>query len=195
MKLPLKNSTGLFGAAVISLISAITVLPTGAMAQARDTVYFTLPPSPQVLAAHLFGNQTQQQPPRTRSISFKNNSGSPEPANKSVTMPILFHFGKTTITQESRPFLDNVGKMLVATATENHALVVEGHTDSVGAKDYNQGLSERRASAIRDYLVRHHGISPTRLIPVGRGESALYNTINPKAGENRRVEFLPYAPS
>ena len=195
----MKNSTkkmiNVAGCILLSTVVSVGTVTTVAQAQtgARDTVYFTLPPSPEVLASHLFGDAPSQ--PLTRSISFKKPGVAPVQKNKSVTMPILFHFGKTTITQESRPFLNNVGEMLVAEANANRALVVEGHTDSVGSDLFNQGLSEQRANAIRDYLVNHYGIDPGRLLPVGRGESALYNTVNPRSGENRRVEFLPYVPS
>jgi len=184
------------GRLILGIVSGAIWLTGVAHAQsvARDTVYFTLPPSPEVLASHLFGDIPQQ--PMTRSISFKKTVAAPTvETKKSVTMPILFHFGKTTITQESKPFLDNVGLMMTTQSNQKHALVVEGHTDSVGSDEYNQGLSELRAIAIRDYLVTNYGINPNRLHPSGRGESALYNTTNPRSGENRRVEFLPYKPT
>jgi len=160
--------------------------------QSRDTIYFTLPPSPEVLASHLFSDEKKK--PLTRSISFKKPSqgNTPVTAVKSVAMPVLFHFGKTTITDESIQYLDNVGEMLMSESHSDRALIVEGHTDAVGPTGYNQRLSELRALAIKDYLTEYHGVEPQRLKPVGKGESALYNTINPNSGENRRVEFMPY---
>ena len=160
--------------------------------ETRDTIYFTLPPSPEVLASHLFSEVEKK--PLTRSISFKKPSQSNTPVAdvKSVAMPVLFHFGKTTITDESIQYLDNVGKMLMSESYTERQLVVEGHTDAVGPTGYNQRLSELRALAIKDYLVEYHGVEPQRLKPVGKGEAALYNTINPNSRENRRVEFMPY---
>jgi OOP family OmpA-OmpF porin len=48
---------------------------------------------------------------------------------------------------------------------------VTGHTDRVGTEDYNMGLSQRRASAVNDYLVENAGIDPQMIELVGKGES------------------------
>jgi OOP family OmpA-OmpF porin len=49
-------------------------------------------------------------------------------------------------------------------------VVIEGHTDNVGKPDYNQGLSERRAGAVAQSLVRDHGIAADRVRSVGYGQ-------------------------
>ncbi|MCP5145463.1 MAG: OmpA family protein [Gammaproteobacteria bacterium] len=68
-----------------------------------------------------------------------------------------------------------------------------GHTDSVGSDAYNQGLSERRARSVRDYLVEH-GVNASMLRVVGRGESEPTATNDTEEGraENRRVEFIKH---
>ena len=48
---------------------------------------------------------------------------------------------------------------------------IEGHTDAKGSIPYNQSLSERRAQAVRDYLITTHGISEHRLAAVGFGKT------------------------
>ncbi|MRX27776.1 OmpA family protein [Kangiella sp. HZ709] len=48
---------------------------------------------------------------------------------------------------------------------------IQGHTDSVGSASYNQGLSERRAKSVADYLVNNFGIAASRLSAVGYGEA------------------------
>jgi outer membrane protein OmpA-like peptidoglycan-associated protein len=78
----------------------------------------------------------------------------------------------------------------------NRTVVVEGYTDSVGNDDYNQGLSERRAGAVKSYLI-DQGISSIRLTSLGKGAS------NPVAGndtasgrqQNRRVEVIISEPA
>ncbi|MDG6777132.1 OmpA family protein [Thiomicrorhabdus sp. zzn3] len=67
---------------------------------------------------------------------------------------------------------------------------VTGHTDSAGTAAYNQGLSERRAAAVKTYL-ESKGIDGSRIETVGMGESAPVATNKTKAGraENRRVEI------
>jgi outer membrane protein OmpA-like peptidoglycan-associated protein len=78
----------------------------------------------------------------------------------------------------------------------NRTVVVEGYTDSIGNDDYNQGLSERRAGAVKSYLI-DQGISSIRLTSLGKGAS------NPVAGndtasgrqQNRRVEVIISEPA
>lgn len=67
---------------------------------------------------------------------------------------------------------------------------IVGHTDNVGAADYNQQLSQRRAEAVVGVLVDEFGIAPRRLEAIGYGESRPKTTNETAAGraENRRVE-------
>ena len=67
---------------------------------------------------------------------------------------------------------------------------VEGHTDAIGSDAYNQGLSERRANAVRDVLVNQHGIESGRFSSVGYGESRPVADNDSDSGRaiNRRVE-------
>ena len=67
---------------------------------------------------------------------------------------------------------------------------VEGHTDSVGSEEYNIGLSERRANAVKNLLVQR-GIAENRIEAVGYGEALSVATNDTEAGrqKNRRVEI------
>lgn len=69
---------------------------------------------------------------------------------------------------------------------------VAGHTCNVGAEAYNQTLSERRAAAVRDYLVNEGGIDPDRLVTRGYGEDRpkVPNTSRENRQQNRRVELI-----
>ena len=68
---------------------------------------------------------------------------------------------------------------------------VEGHTDSQGKDAYNKDLSQRRAEAVKAYLV-DQGLDGARLDPVGFGEEKPIRDNRTKAGRaaNRRVEFI-----
>jgi OmpA-OmpF porin, OOP family len=70
------------------------------------------------------------------------------------------------------------------------AVRIEGHTDSVGSDAYNLALSNRRATAVRDYLVKH-GVAADRLTVEGKGESqpVVANDTAENRYQNRRVEF------
>ena len=63
-----------------------------------------------------------------------------------------------------------------------------GHTDSVGSDAYNQGLSERRAQSVRQYLV-DKGLSPSMVVATGAGESSPVDSNDTAEGrsKNRRV--------
>jgi outer membrane protein OmpA-like peptidoglycan-associated protein len=68
--------------------------------------------------------------------------------------------------------------------------VVAGHTDAAGGETYNQDLSERRADAIKRYLVDKYGINGTDLVTVGYGKSKLKDSSQPMAEVNRRVQVV-----
>jgi len=107
---------------------------------------------------------------------------------KIVLRGVHFDFDKATIRPDARPVLDEaIGALKQA---GNVTIITEGHTDSVGSPEYNQRLSERRARAVRDYMVSG-GIAPTRIEAVGMGESKPVATNDTAEGraENRRVEL------
>jgi len=106
------------------------------------------------------------------------------------TEAILFEVGSNAILPESKPQLDEIGRAL--SDQPKLALVIEGHTDSVGVADSNQVLSERRANAVRDYLITNSKVAPGRLTAVGYGSSrpiAANDTPEGRA-HNRRVELV-----
>ena len=106
-----------------------------------------------------------------------------------ITQKIHFEFDKAVIRPISYPILDDVA-FLLQRNPQILKVQVEGHTDWIGSEAYNQKLSERRAGAVTDYLIKK-GIEPDRLIPVGFGETrpiADNETVRGRA-RNRRVEF------
>jgi len=103
---------------------------------------------------------------------------------------INFDFDKSVVKPEFYGALDEVVQIL----NDNPSVVleVEGHTDSIGTNAYNQKLSERRASAVKNYLVKK-GIGSDRLSAVGYGEERPIADNATKEGraKNRRVELTP----
>ncbi|MBI3301269.1 MAG: OmpA family protein [Deltaproteobacteria bacterium] len=92
----------------------------------------------------------------------------PAEAKKIVLRGINFDFDKSNIKREFMPVLDEAAQILKD--NPNVKVTVEGHTDSIGSDAYNQRLSERRANAVKKYLVSK-GVAADRLDAVGRGES------------------------
>ncbi|MGD2129994.1 MAG: OmpA family protein [Lysobacterales bacterium] len=102
---------------------------------------------------------------------------------------VHFDFDKATLRPEAKKILDEAAALL----QEHERVIVEvaGHTDSTGPEDYNQGLSERRANSVRDYLISK-GVTATRMTARGYGETRPVATNDTKEGraENRRVELV-----
>jgi outer membrane protein OmpA-like peptidoglycan-associated protein len=107
-----------------------------------------------------------------------------------ITDPIYFETGKAEIKAESHPTLDAI--VAVFAREKKLGLVEIGvHTDSRGNDEFNLKLSEKRATAIYDYLVAK-GVDATRLRAKGYGET---RPIDKRANEaawakNRRTEFV-----
>lgn len=101
---------------------------------------------------------------------------------------VKFEFDSAILTQEARRILDRVSETLVAYPEINVEL--EGHTDNIGTAAYNLGLSERRAIAVKEYLVGR-GIAANRMVPVGYGltQPIADNGSEDGREENRRVEL------
>ena len=102
---------------------------------------------------------------------------------------INFDTGKSTIKPESAQAIGEVAKLL--TADPGLKIFVVGHTDNVGGVDSNIKLSQDRAAAVLQALVRDHGIAPARLRAFGCGSFAPVASNDTEEGraKNRRVEL------
>ena len=102
----------------------------------------------------------------------------------------LFDFDKSVVKVQYYPYLDE----LIPVMNKNSGLKVEiqGHADNTGTNMYNQALSERRAKAVRTYLIKKN-VGASRLTSVGFGEEkpAYSNDTNEGQTRNRRVELKP----
>ena len=95
-------------------------------------------------------------------------AGGPKPAGEKITVAAdaLFDFNKATLRPEGKAKLDElVGK---AKAIKLEVILVVGHTDRIGGDAYNQKLSEKRAAAVKEYLVAK-GIEANRVYTEGKG--------------------------
>src|SRR5678815_3030904 len=103
---------------------------------------------------------------------------------------IYFEFDKAIIKSQSYPILDAVASTLEGNP-DIQKVEIQGHTDEQGVDSYNLDLSDRRAAAVRKYLV-DKGVDATRLQSQGYGEKVpLDKHHNQEAwAKNRRVEFL-----
>jgi outer membrane protein OmpA-like peptidoglycan-associated protein len=107
----------------------------------------------------------------------------------SFDITLNFPFDSAELTAESRAKLDRVAKALTDPSTSKFDIIISGHTDARGAADYNQLLSERRALAVRQFLITERGIDPKRLVAKGYGKTQLLLPSEPNNDLNRRVQF------
>jgi len=108
----------------------------------------------------------------------------------SRTGAIYFASGSADLDDESLPLLNTVLDIVQRCPDLN--IVVAGHTDSAGDAGYNQGLSERRARSVSQFLAVN-GVSGSRMQAVGYGEAqpVAPNDTARNRGRNRRIEFRP----
>jgi len=118
----------------------------------------------------------------------------PKPAPASVKQAVviqadaLFDFDKSVLRPDGRKSIDDAVAKLRGVDVE--MVIATGHTDSVGSDAYNQKLSERRAAAVKDYLVTK-GIPAAKITTIGKGESQPVATNKTAEGrqKNRRVDI------
>jgi outer membrane protein OmpA-like peptidoglycan-associated protein len=105
-----------------------------------------------------------------------------------LSLPVQFAFDSADIAPSARQQLDALAEG-IRLLPQGKAVVIEGHTDAAGTEQYNEHLSQRRAHAVRRYLVTVQGIDPARLRAVGMGEHMPLPGSDPYAARNRRVQF------
>jgi outer membrane protein OmpA-like peptidoglycan-associated protein len=101
---------------------------------------------------------------------------------------LKFAFNKADLQPSDKELLSRIAGILIT--SHDYTISVNGHTDDVGSDAYNKKLSERRAQAVRDYLVQA-GLSPEILSVEGHGKSLplVRGTSEAARAKNRRVEL------
>ena len=107
-----------------------------------------------------------------------------------ATIDIKFDFDKADVKKQ---YHDELAKFaIVLKEHPDLKLIIEGHTDNIGGKTYNEKLSQRRAEAVKDYLVKNFSIDASRLTAKGYGMTKPISDNKTKEGrqKNRRVEAV-----
>jgi OOP family OmpA-OmpF porin len=109
------------------------------------------------------------------------------PVAVSITLDVKFDFDKAVVKPQYRSEVERVADFL--NTHPGSTATIEGHTDSKGSDEYNLKLSDRRAAAVRDYLVKEFGVNPAKLTSIGYGETRPIATNDTEEGraQNRRV--------
>lgn len=151
-------------------------------------------PRSRLETTEVLGSQVE----RVDAIKSRYDAVVTEQGETRLTVPesVLFDFDSDQLRPEGRAALDEIAEVIAF--HEGAPVAIHGHTDWIGSPAYNQGLSERRAEAVRAYLAGVGGVDPARLSAVGFGETQPVasnehpdGSDNPEGRQaNRRVEIV-----
>lgn len=168
---------------IATSLCLLVAVPTASLAQELTTdeiIQMLRPPA------------TSRSLGKTRGIAIENGEIS-EKTSPTVNLYINFEYNSALLSQDARITLDRLAAALQDDRLIEWEFLIGGHTDAVGGDAFNLGLSERRAMAVKRYLVNVRGISEQRLIEKGFGERRLMNASAPEDGVNRRVQITTLA--
>ncbi|MFN4263638.1 MAG: OmpA family protein [Thioalkalivibrionaceae bacterium] len=116
-------------------------------------------------------------------------AAAPQFTTTTLSAETLFDFDRATLRPEGRATLSDLARQLSAPNATYELVLVEGHTDSTGPAAYNQGLSERRANSVANFLAEQ-GVRRDAMRVVGYGEERPVASNATREGRqaNRRVE-------
>jgi outer membrane protein OmpA-like peptidoglycan-associated protein len=136
------------------------------------------------------GQPTERRVPSSQA-AIRPDTTAPD-GTPALSVLVNFASGSAVLTPASQRALDPVGQALASPALASFRFRIEGHTDTTGDPGSNQLLSERRAAAVRDYLMQRYGVDGRRLEVVGLGETRLLVRTGDEVPEirNRRVQVL-----
>ena len=109
-----------------------------------------------------------------------------------VDLAVQFKTNSAELTPDAVQTLNELGQALSNSALASYQFKVVGHTDTVGSREANRVLSERRAMAVTAYMVNRFGISRARLDAIGLGqdEPLVPTPLQTAEPRNRRVQVI-----
>jgi outer membrane protein OmpA-like peptidoglycan-associated protein len=116
--------------------------------------------------------------------------GQAQPAAPTINLTVNFATASAELTPQAVDALDKLGQALASPALAGYRFRIEGHTDTVGTKDYNRGLSDRRGQTVVAYIQDKYKVDGARLQAVGMGaDHPLVRTADQvDEPRNRRVQ-------
>jgi outer membrane protein OmpA-like peptidoglycan-associated protein len=202
----MSNTSGKFGLKVAFCVIAgsLALSLGGGLAVAQDksatTIVNQLQPKPLTRSLSMspadtaknaadesFINSVRHRTTRSLSSGEREKIATVVKDKPSIDLEINFEFNSARIGQEAAPQVNELGKALTDPSLDGNTFVLAGYADGKGRANYNQDLSERRADAVKRYLVEKYGIPAGKLVTVGYGSTHFKNPNDPYAAENRRV--------
>jgi outer membrane protein OmpA-like peptidoglycan-associated protein len=138
---------------------------------------------------YLFGTSYFEVDKQGRILASHPNIKLSKSSGGKTRLLVFFDFAKADLTAASYPELDRAVRLMKAVPSMK--VEIAGYTDSIGSVEYNRDLSEKRANAVRNYLIKK-GIASARVAAHGYGMQSPIadNSTEEGRAENRRVEFV-----
>jgi outer membrane protein OmpA-like peptidoglycan-associated protein len=132
---------------------------------------------------------------RTRSLtsSERDKVATIAKERPSIDLEIYFDYNSAALATRSTSSLMSLGRALSAPELKGTVFMIGGHTDAAGGEAFNLNLSERRAQAVKQFLIEKYGLPAENLMAVGYGKEQLKDKANPLAEQNRRVQVVNMA--
>ncbi len=137
-----------------------------------------------------FVNGLRNRPTRSLTSAERDQIATIAQKRPSIDLEVNFEYNSDRIGPKATPQVTNLGQALSSAELKGGTFIVAGYTDAKGSETYNQGLSERRADAIKRFLAEKYGIDAANLVTVGYGKTHLKNSSDPFSGDNRRVQVI-----
>jgi outer membrane protein OmpA-like peptidoglycan-associated protein len=165
-----------------------TPYPAQPTATGQESVAIPIePPGEKAAVEQIF-----KAPPQTLSVQQRQQLADIAQEKPAIDLTIYFDFNSAEVGARAIPGLVELGKALSSDSLRGTRFLLAGHTDAKGSDAYNLRLSQRRADAIKRFLVDQFRIDERRLLAIGYGEEQLKVTTDPHADENRRVQVVNF---
>jgi outer membrane protein OmpA-like peptidoglycan-associated protein len=137
-----------------------------------------------------FVNTLRNRPTRSLTVAERDQITSIAKKRPSIDLEVNFDYNSDNIGTKAMPQVTALGEALSSSDLKGGTFILAGHTDAKGSETYNQGLSERRAEAVRRFLSEKYGVEVSNLVTVGYGKTQLKKAADPFGSENRRVQII-----
>jgi outer membrane protein OmpA-like peptidoglycan-associated protein len=107
-----------------------------------------------------------------------------------IDLEIYFDYDSAVVGPKAVPALVKLGNVLSKEKHVGTIFLINGYTDAKGSPEYNLVLSQRRAEAVKQYLLEQYKLPPETLIATGFGKEQLKLPGDPNAEQNRRVQIV-----
>lgn len=192
------------GATLATLLLAgalVTTTNSASFAQQRPTstdILEALKPTPKTRGLTTTPKQIQDQQflqtirGKTRALTLDERTKVADIAKdrQKIDLEVYFDYNSAEIVQRAVPDLMELGKALSNPDLRGGTFLLGGHTDAKGGEEYNQKLSERRAAAVKKFLLDKFQLPEDTLVTAGYGKEQLKKPDQPFAAENRRVQIV-----